>query len=407
MSARRPTRTPVEDAPPAPPISRNQRARRAAFAIAAILLGAVVALVVAEIALRIFPPKDKAAAVIGDPSRSVFCQYDAVLGYDGIPNLTAPWPGGAPITLNSAGNRDSEHAFEKGAGVVRAVLVGDSFLWGHGARDGDRAVDRVGDLFVDPSGRGRRLETVNLATSGYGSDQQAMKYVLKGAAYRPDVVVLGFFSGNDPLENASSVAWNCPKPKLVARGGEKLVLTGVPVPRISGWANNGLIAPTSALRRLARTSAVAKFLATREWPLGRLSRDPGGAPDALVASGFVDAVEAEPDESPVDATELTVAIVERLRALLAKADVPLVVLLIPSAHLYVKDYERETRDYQRIRLWAEEKGAVSVDFLAATAEYRGDWEPIYLALNDHWTPKGNEIAARLLAEGIAKAIAGR
>jgi hypothetical protein len=43
---------------------------------------------------------------MGSPDRGVFCQYDPLLGYDGVPGLTANWPTGFSISMNADGNRD-------------------------------------------------------------------------------------------------------------------------------------------------------------------------------------------------------------------------------------------------------------------------------------------------------------
>ena len=97
--------------PTVPP--RQQRLRRAFLKAAILLLSAGAALLAAEAAVRIAGLAPPTAAIdVTSPDSAYRLSDNPILGYELIPNR----PG-----VNSAGQRDVEHAIEKPAGVRRVV----------------------------------------------------------------------------------------------------------------------------------------------------------------------------------------------------------------------------------------------------------------------------------------------
>jgi hypothetical protein len=359
-----------------------------------VTLPTVASLAVTEIVLQLLP-RSTSAPRMGSPDRGVFCQYDPLLGYDGVPGLTANWPTGFSISMNADGNRDRPRTAARQPGATRVVMLGDSFVWGYDVPDGQRVSDRLPQFVHRRPGDTHDLEAINLAVSGYGTDQESLKYWLKGRKYQPDAVVVSFFSGNDPLENSSAVYWGCPKPRLVVQK-EKLILTGVPVSRIAGWSNNSVISPYGVLRRWAPWSALIRELSEREFPPQLLPRDATAQVRELRRLGVIDGIAAEPATDTVDPMAITRAIADRLQSYLQAQHTRLVVLLVPSAHLYAGDRPEEATFYSAMRGWAEERHVPYVDYLRETEQYRSHYNDLYLGINEHWNAFGHETAARLL-----------
>jgi lysophospholipase L1-like esterase len=91
---------------------------------------------------------------------------------------------------NRLGYRDVDHAMAKPAGVYRIVVLGDSIAAG-------LHVDRYEDIFPPIleqllRRRGVRAEVINLAVSGYNTQQEVETLKEKGLAYRPDLVLLAY-----------------------------------------------------------------------------------------------------------------------------------------------------------------------------------------------------------------------
>jgi lysophospholipase L1-like esterase len=91
---------------------------------------------------------------------------------------------------NRLGFRDVEHAVTKPPGVYRIVVLGDSVAMG-------LHVDRTEDIFPRVlerllNQRGLRAEVINLAVSGYNTQQEVEMLQEKGLQYHPDLVLLAY-----------------------------------------------------------------------------------------------------------------------------------------------------------------------------------------------------------------------
>src|SRR5262245_56064843 len=65
--------------------------------------------------------------------------FDAELGWRPLPNIRkieSIWGVTRPASTNSHGWRDRERTYDKRAGTIRAVAVGDSYTFGVGVDDG-------------------------------------------------------------------------------------------------------------------------------------------------------------------------------------------------------------------------------------------------------------------------------
>lgn len=116
------------------------------------------------------------------------------IGYEPVPDLRYE---GEDLSFfdyqgasNSAGFRDVEHAVAKPSGVYRVVVLGDSIAAG-------LRVERYEDTF--PAilekllrERGLNAEVINLAVSGYNTQQEVELFKEKGLRYRPDLVLVAY-----------------------------------------------------------------------------------------------------------------------------------------------------------------------------------------------------------------------
>jgi lysophospholipase L1-like esterase len=120
--------------------------------------------------------------------------FDPELGWRLAPNLRRKvgryWSAHVPAWTNSRGWRDAETSFERQPGRQRIVALGDSFTFGVSVDYGERFTELLERSFP-------RLEVVNLGVNAYGTDQELRVLELEGVRYRPDVVILTTFLGND------------------------------------------------------------------------------------------------------------------------------------------------------------------------------------------------------------------
>jgi lysophospholipase L1-like esterase len=94
---------------------------------------------------------------------------------------------------NSLGFRDEEHPLAKEKGVIRVVVIGDSFTFGQGCERGQIFPDILQALLRD---RGYPVEVMNVSDIGIGPEAYFVLFKEVAARYQPDVIVLNAF-GND------------------------------------------------------------------------------------------------------------------------------------------------------------------------------------------------------------------
>jgi lysophospholipase L1-like esterase len=110
----------------------------------------------------------------------------APLDYHGANRLFYDYQGAS----NRLGFRDVDHDLAKPPGVYRIVVLGDSVAMG-------LHVDRTEDIFPRLLERilnqsGLKTEVINLAVSGYNTQQEVEMLAARGLAYRPNLVLLAY-----------------------------------------------------------------------------------------------------------------------------------------------------------------------------------------------------------------------
>lgn len=103
-----------------------------------------------------------------------------------------------PISTNSIGLRDNEIGPKQENGV-RIVGLGDSFSFANGVTLDQTYFKRVESRLS--SAYGRPVELINCAVPSYSPLQSFRMLQKYGMAFDPDIVVMGFFVGNDFVES--------------------------------------------------------------------------------------------------------------------------------------------------------------------------------------------------------------
>ncbi len=153
-------------------------------------------------------------------------RHDPGLGWTLLENVDGVVLNGAPVHSNSAGMRGRREYPLEHRGGLRVVALGDSFTFGQCVGDDETFAARL-EQRIAPG------EVLNLAVHGYGHDQMLLRLRQQGAAYRPDVVLLGFY--NADVDRNLLRFRDYAKPRFRLRGGE-LALQNVPVPAPEAFA---------------------------------------------------------------------------------------------------------------------------------------------------------------------------
>jgi hypothetical protein len=142
-------------------------------------------------------------------------RFDSELGWSGVPNFYQPnyYAPGVGLRTNSSGFRgDREFTTKAPAGRVRVICSGDSQTFGDGVGNGHTWCQVLESL--NP-----RLETLNMAETGYGVDQMYLSYKRNAAAMDHDVQLLAVITDNFRRMQVDNMG-GYGKPVLTLRNGE-------------------------------------------------------------------------------------------------------------------------------------------------------------------------------------------
>jgi GDSL-like Lipase/Acylhydrolase family len=146
-------------------------------------------------------------SVVRVTSQEPVMMPDSVLGWKLIPSAKVFFRRDIQdyhITVNSKGLRDREHAYDKGRGVFRILVMGDSMVFGSG---GVEASERFTDIL---EGSAKNVEMINMGVPGYGPDQEYLYLKTEGLRYHPDLVLFCAF-WNDFQDSYSIMNYGRPK----------------------------------------------------------------------------------------------------------------------------------------------------------------------------------------------------
>jgi hypothetical protein len=166
-----------------------------------VFLGLFVGLTLAEVFLRVF----------FDHPQPQFLQIDETLGHrhrEGVEGYFVK-EGHAYVKINEHGFRDDSYSLERSEIPLRVAILGDSYAEAlqvnlestfHGLLESEYQA---------------HMEVLNFGVSGYSTAQALLQYNNLVRRFRPDVVVLSFYPGNDFLDNSRSLSRGYPRPYFV------------------------------------------------------------------------------------------------------------------------------------------------------------------------------------------------
>jgi lysophospholipase L1-like esterase len=325
--------------------------------IALMLASVLLALGAAELMVRALGAAPKVYAI----RKGRFpLSHNAKLGYEPVPLVYT----GHELSFydylgasNSLGYRDREHAVTKPPGVYRIVVIGDSIAAG-------LHVERNEDIFPPVlehilNAHGLRAEVINLAVSGYNTQQEVETLKEKGLQYHPDLVVLAY-----SMSSREHFDGDILKTLLDAESRQE----GVSSARVNSWLVK------SALYRLVRFRVLGA--AARRQPTADAQR-------------YLDAVSAD-----------TVApYFGILRQLAAENHFQVLVAVFPR-FVRTFSYYNFGRQHEFAADLAHRNGFALADLLVPFSDCRkASAEPIS-SDNFHPTPYGHRCAAAAIAKGI-------
>ncbi len=167
--------------------TKDIRKRNKLFLVITLVSTILICLLILEVAIRILDPQSDLRR------KDLFFQYEPFIGVEGIPDKKGIFANSSfktTIIHNKEGFRDVNHDKKNTQNKFRVITLGDSFTWGHGVEN-DQIFMKVLEGY-DP-----RIETINMGGPGGDPQGELKVYTYRGINYEHDVVLVGFFIGND------------------------------------------------------------------------------------------------------------------------------------------------------------------------------------------------------------------
>ncbi len=322
------------------------------------------------------------------------------------------------VVINDLGQRDRPHAYEREAGVFRAVVLGDSFMEAYQV-----PLEQSLPFLLQERLSDRRVEVINLGVGGYGTAQQLLALEEEGLRYRPDLVVLAFFTGNDIQNNSralqtelfgedhaesyarpyartasltGAIEWTPPDYARISREAEK--------------AQRRRASPWRAAIRFVQPTVLANLVRQAFGRIGTWVGLPPAPPKAYFGRTLL-----EDFESPAwdEAWLVTQRLILEMKRVSAAAGADFALLVVPGKLQVDPAFRAQaSAQYGGVRLdvgrvnrgltdFCEENDVALIDPTPRLASRTEAGEQFYYQLEDHhWNPLGHDVATDLLIRGL-------
>ncbi len=355
------------------------------------LLSTALTLLLIEIALAVFHPIPFAL------EDNMYFSPDPFTGYRLKPNGIGHFILGIEGRANSRGHRDREIDSKRPAGVVRILVLGDSFTVGANVTQEQAYPEVLEMLLIERLGN--KVEVVNTGVGGWNPFQYSQYYEHYGSALQAQVVIVGFFVGNDTYSTVTDVEHTLTAVlgRRVPRSSHRDYLT---VLRVLLYQHSHLA--RLLMTRINHLTLASDFGMTREsceeFPDRYLALQKEKVPNHLKRS-----------TTQEEKIQVSLQYMAKISALAKAQGARLLVALLPDENqinprlwekLQLSDANTDLYDLEMPQsLLVERLTELDIEVLDLLPLFRNDGRCLYM--NDtHWDPTGHELAAKALAEAL-------
>ena len=361
--------------------------RRRLFRLLLPLLSAFFAVGLVEVLLILLYP------IPYSLERNMYFEADPYTGYRHRPLAVGTYPNHVPAKANSLGFRDAETTLEKPPGTFRILMLGDSFTVGANVEQSE-AYPQVLERLLD-STSARRIEVINAGVGGYEPFHYAAFVEHYADNFDPDMLLLGFFVGNDTYSSVQSLEQT------------RTAVLGRRVSRAAGnegWAvflkvwgyenlnvvralvNHGPIGMDFERSRCDQFSEVLIAVQKKRMP-----------------NHLADAGAEKRERLMANIEQLG-----RIQAFATERNIPFLIVLLPDENqlnpalqaLLIPEAERVKYDFEMpqstLRTSLDQAGIPYLDLLP---DFRADTRCLYMD-DAHWIAAGHALAAERIRDGL-------
>ena len=133
----------------------------------------------------------------------MYYESDPFTGYRLKPDSTGYFQHQIPARANNHGHRDKSVPVEKTEGIFRILVLGDSFTVGADVSQDSTYADVLETLLTRSNTS--PVEVINSGVGGWDPFQYAQYYEQYGWKFSPDLILVGYFVGNDTYTKTTDV----------------------------------------------------------------------------------------------------------------------------------------------------------------------------------------------------------
>ena len=310
-----------------------------------------------------------------------------------------------PITgrMNNYGWRDDEWTLEKPENTYRVAVLGDSFVEAFQV-ELERTFLALAEKELNRTSE-RAFELMTFGRSGFTQSEELIVLKQDVLRFKPDMVMLFFFPGNDIAEVSKETAPNKSRPFFTVSDEEQLVLD-------TSFSSTSEYEMRSRINYIKQRSALVSLISNR-YNVYRLNRrvdegeEGGESPQPASITGFHSLCTSSPDESYSRSYELNKILIREIADICMSEGIEFLIVVVDT-DAYLPVVEERYREIDStfdpyffeddLRSYSEELG---VGFIGLQSIFRKDYETHGKELHwGHWNYGGHELVARSLVEAL-------
>ena len=319
---------------------------------------------------------------------------DPLLGFKLEPNSVGRYHLDIEARANQFGHRDDPVTLNRTPGVYRILLLGDSFTVGANVRQRE-AYGQVLERLLSSKSK-RKIEVVNSAVGGWGPLQYVNYLEHYGFAFEPNMVVIGFFVGNDTynaIVDASKLST-----AVLGRRIRRQALSRWTKSKIWLYNNSHLV------RHLLVNGARDKFHYIRE-SCEKLQNDWHLRIQRRRLHNHL-----RRDGRRLSLAKNSIALINRAKTLTEAKGIPLVIILIPDENQInrvmqdklVPAAQRARYDFEMPQsMLRKEFARLGIRVFDLLPYFLSDKRCLYMD-DTHWTAEGHKLAAQRIANYVLR-----
>lgn len=301
-------------------------------------------------------------------------------------------------TINSRSLRSKEYTLEKPKNTTRILVLGDSFTFGFGVEDNETYPAVLEQLL----NKNHLVEVWNAGVSGYSPDAYYLFLKENIAKIKPDIVLVGFYAGNDLIDDS------CYNKNSLNEEGLPTTVTS----KIFEVKNNQLILRNQKNNPYQTTFTKYVDIILSRWSHGYILLKTTISPSVSASQENTPFLLKNPPKKLVHYLERTKKILLTIQRLSIANNANFSIVIIPSRTQankndwsYVKkqfkEYEpQQNLIQQELTEWCKTNNLNCIDLLP---EFLASKEQLYYTITDsHFNRQGHKLTADILAEQLTK-----